>query len=913
MAKGNDLLFAFNRGIVSPLGLARTDLKIQALSAQVQSNWMPRELGPMSLRAGTGYVYNTFDNQRAFYIPFIFSVSDTALLEVTASGARVSVNEQIVSRVAVSTTITNGNFTTDLSGWMNEDQAGCISNWVGGPSAMSLTGNGNQYAIESQQVTVAVGDQGKEHAIRIVVARGSVMFRVGSADGLDDYIAETALGPGTHSLALTPSGNFWVRLYASTKYATLVSSCTIEPAGVLILPTPWVEADLKFLRTDQSADVIFVACENSTDNIGYPQYKFERRSVRSWSIVLYQADDGPFKLGNVGPVSLTPSDISGDIQITASQPFFNANHEGALFRIASVGQVVRATLSANSTFTDPVKVTGLTSQRGITLNISGTWAGTVVLQQSVGDIGAWVDVTSYTGNQTSVGYNDSLDNQIIFYRLGFDSGYVSGAAICQLQVASGSITGIARVDNYINNQLVFASVLKDFGAAASGSTVWSEGLWSAANGFPTTDVLYEGRLWWIGRDSIVGSVSDAYASFDDTVVGDSGPISRTIGSGPVDSISWALPLQRLLLGGEGSELSVRSSSLEEPLTPTNFNMKSPSTLGSAKLAAVKIDTNGVFMQRGDPATGNTLGTRLIQMAYAGAYAIVDYSSSDLSLLAPELTEIGIVKIVVQRKSDTRIHCIRSDGQVAVLVYDPIENIKCWVLVETQGVVEDAVVLPGGTEDKVYYVVNRTIEGQTVRYLERWAMEGECVGASINKNADCHTVIQNGSPSTAISVPQLAGQTVTVWADGEDVGTLGDGTQLYTLDAGGNGTLALAATNVVVGLPYQAQFQSSKLAFAAQAGTALTMRKSIDHLGIILSNTHAQGLQYGRDFDHLSPLPLTINGAPVDPDSIWAALDSDPFMFAGSWNTDARLCLQAQSPRPCTILAAVIGMDTQERV
>jgi hypothetical protein len=92
--------------------------------------------------------------------------------------------------------------------------------------------------------------------------------------------------------------------------------------------------------------------------------------------------------------------------------------------------------------------------------------------------------------------------------------------------------------------------------------------------------------------------------------------------------------------------------------------------------------------------------------------------------------------------------------------------------------------------------------------------------------------------------------------------------------------------------------------------------SLDSIGLQKFKTQLcvsrRSLRYGRDFNHLYPLPLTVNGATVDPNSIWSALDSDPFIFAGSWDTDARLCLQAQSPRPCTILAAVIGMQTSER-
>jgi hypothetical protein len=33
---------------------------------------------------------------------------------------------------------------------------------------------------------------------------------------------------------------------------------------------------------------------------------------------------------------------------------------------------------------------------------------------------------------------------------------------------------------------------------------------------------------------------------------------------------------------------------------------------------------------------------------------------------------------------------------------------------------------------------------------------------------------------------------------------------------------------------------------------------------------------------------------------------------GSWNTDARLCLLAQAPFPCTVGAVVIGLETREK-
>jgi hypothetical protein len=33
---------------------------------------------------------------------------------------------------------------------------------------------------------------------------------------------------------------------------------------------------------------------------------------------------------------------------------------------------------------------------------------------------------------------------------------------------------------------------------------------------------------------------------------------------------------------------------------------------------------------------------------------------------------------------------------------------------------------------------------------------------------------------------------------------------------------------------------------------------------------------------------------------------------GSWQTDARLCLLAQAPNPCTVGGVVIGLTTHEK-
>jgi hypothetical protein len=121
-----------------------------------------------------------------------------------------------------------------------------------------------------------------------------------------------------------------------------------------------------------------------------------------------------------------------------------------------------------------------------------------------------------------------------------------------------------------------------------------------------------------------------------------------------------------------------------------------------------------------------------------------------------------------------------------------------------------------------------------------------------------------------------------------------------------------ALTIIACLGYVAPFMSAKLAYAAQLGTALTQRKRIDHVGLVLYDAGSQGLQFGQRFDVLDPLPLYEAGAATPPATTWSEYDEPMIEAPGSWQTDARLCLLAQAPNPCTVGGVVIGLATNER-
>ena len=713
--KLHSTLLAFNRGLVSRLGLARVDVKrIASMSAETMINFIPRVLGSMSIRPGWKYLGGIKGNNAGKLIPFIFSVDDTAILEMTAGYMRIWRIDELITRVTVGTGVVNGSFTTDLSSWTDNDEAGATSSWLTG-GYMQLLGDGTNAAIRDQEVTVAGGDIGDEHALRIEIAKGPVRLRVGATVGAEGYITERELGTGSYSLAFTPTGNFFIRFSSALSRPVLVDSVSVEAAGVVAIDTPWTASDLDHLRWDQSGDIIFVACAGEQPRM------IQRLSPNSWGLVKYEPEDGPFQIENTSAITLTPSAITGSITVTASKGLFRSTQVGALFSITSEGQRVESNISAQNTFTNAIRLTGVDSSRVFTIILTGTWAGTVTLQRSLeSDTGPWEDVTtvSWTANTTET-YDDGLDNQIAWYRIGIKTGqYTSGTLVAALDYALGGITGVVRITAYTSSLSVTADVLSDLGGM-DATDVWAEGDWSDYRGWPTSVALHEGRLWWAGKSKVWGSVTDAYDSFNPDTEGDSGPISRRLGTGPVDRINWLFSSQRLLLGGDLNEYAARSSSLDEPLTPTAFNVKATSSQGSAAVMPGRVDSKAVFVNR--------TGMKVFEDAQGQG---AEYGVNDLCQLVPEIGDPEIVRLAVQRQPDTRIHAVRSDGTVGLAVVDRAEDVLGWCEIETDGEVEDAVVLPaqgGVTDDYVYYIVKRTINGDEVRYLEKWAQAMDTVG------------------------------------------------------------------------------------------------------------------------------------------------------------------------------------------
>lgn len=878
-------ILGFNRGEVSALALIRTDLEAMQLSAAKQVNWMPRTLGSMSLRPGLEYIGGTRNGAYSRFLPFIYAADDTALIELSSQGYVLPwEDEAVLTRGVVSTTIANGDFSSNLTSWTGDDDEAGTSQWLTG-GYLSLIANGYNKAARYQAVSVSGGDEDKTHGIRIVVAQGPVEFSIGTTASADDVFESTTLATGTHSLAFVPGAStIYVRFKTSKRYAILISSVEIEGAGSVEFSSAWNSAKLvDSVRYTASGAVVFVASDGS------PQKRIERRGGGSWSLVEYQTTDGPFDYINTSAITMKPDVISGDCTLTTSDNYFREGHIGSLIRISSTGQQVARELAGDGQSTGEIRSTGVKDDNKFSYTLSGTWDATISVEYSIDDGDTWAESIVRTANGTfSYDPGTSFDNVVTHWRLTVKPGtYVSGIVeVSMVHDKGGSIDGIARITSVTSPTSAEAAILQDFGSS-DASLDWYQGIWSGVAGYPTAPAIFESRLFWAGRGKFYGSGTDLFSSFTDEYPDEyDAPIDRNIGEGAIDNIPWLCPLTRLVIGSDVSEITAKSSSFDEPMTLANLNLKAGSTEGSSNVQAVKIDNMGVFVGK--------CGTRIFGLNFNGESN--NYVADNIAKLNPDLSGEVISRLAVQRQPDKRVHAVQADGMVRVIVLDKTEDVVAPIRIEVGGTgakVVDVVVLPGRLEDKVYYVVRRTIDGVTVHYLEKFALESECVGGELNKQADSF-IIYDGSHTNTATAAHLAREDVVVWGDGKDLGT-------FTADTGGVVALGTAVKKYVMGLKYVADYRGRKIVEGAPGGAAsLGQLKRINYIGLSLYKTHFQGIQYGRDFDHLENLPQVVNGTATPADTVWDELEQPCFSFNGSFDTDSRICLRAVAPRPVTV-------------
>ena len=181
------------------------------------------------------------------------------------------------------------------------------------------------------------------------------------------------------------------------------------------------------------------------------------------------------------------------------------------------------------------------------------------------------------------------------------------------------------------------------------------------------------------------------------------------------------------------------------------------------------------------------------------YVSDSYDGDELTIFANHLFEgKQIIDMDYSNEPYRIIWCILSDGKLAGLTYNRKQEVCGWHRHETIGNFESVAVIREGFEDIAYFIVQRNINNQVKRFVERMPSR---IISNVSESffVDCG-LRYNGKPVKTVSgLEHLENETVIVCADGIVITDL--------IVKNGKINLHNAASNIVVGLPYEFELET----------------------------------------------------------------------------------------------------------
>jgi hypothetical protein len=222
---------------------------------------------------------------------------------------------------------------------------------------------------------------------------------------------------------------------------------------------------------------------------------------------------------------------------------------------------------------------------------------------------------------------------------------------------------------------------------------------------------------------------------------------------------------------------------------TNLDQSQQEVLGADDVPPLIIGNQVIFVEKGGK------GVRNIGYSYASD----DYTGNDLQIFSDHLLEDRkIIDWVYAHKPNSIVWAICDDGALLSLTYVAEHQIIAWCRHETDGEFESIATVREGLEDAVYFVVKRTIDGSTVRYVER-LHERNISTLEDGFFVDCGLTYDGAATDTLSGLDYLEGEEVAILADGEELAR--------ATVTNGEITLPRSYTKVHVGIPYTSYIQT----------------------------------------------------------------------------------------------------------
>jgi hypothetical protein len=532
---------------------------------------------------------------------------------------------------------------------------------------------------------------------------------------------------------------------------------------------------------------------------------------------------------------------------------------------------------------------------------------------SINTITFGASVTAPTG-VTSSGYVSDSDSYLV---TAIDSSGRESVGSSSVQVSDGAVlswTAVSGADYYNVYKDNTSSGVYGYAGRASGTsfTVPSAGieadftqsppedvaLFDGTDKYPGVCTFFEQRLCFARTNNqpqtIWGSVTGDFENMNSSAfVNADDAYEFTINARQVNEIRALIPLEALIILTSGAEWVMRAGGGSDAVTPASVDLKAQSQFGCSDVQPVVIGNSVLFVEYS--------GSVVRDLTYS--YEIDGYKGNSLSVFANHLLEgYHITEWAYQRDPDSVVWAIRNDGTLLALTYYKEHNVFGWSRHDTQGTFESTATIPNDSGlDEVYFIVKRTVDGNTVRYIERFRAR---LPLDDNYTRDVKNAFfvdsglsYDGTASSNISgLDHLEGESVVALADGSVVKNL-------TVSSG-SVTLPNAAEKVHVGLSYESEIET--LDFIAQSAEGTTQDKLKDVKSVVVSLKDSRALYFGPNEDRLVEVAFREDEAYGTPTDLFSG-DKEIFLEAGDARNSKAL-IKITEPLPLTVLALLPRLE-----
>ena len=481
------------------------------------------------------------------------------------------------------------------------------------------------------------------------------------------------------------------------------------------------------------------------------------------------------------------------------------------------------------------------------------------------------DATADQRDSTVFNIQKNIQSMPVVGDTGVSVSYVS-AGVYDISIGGESAKDFELFSGFATSGTASKTVA--FTKTASGSPR-KEDVWSSTRGWPKTGCFFENRLFIGGTksktQSLFGSKSGAFFDFDIDDGDDDEAIFATISSRKLNEIVDVFPGRNLQIFTSGAEFAVTS----QPITPSNVNIAPQTSHGASNIEVEEVDGSTLFVDR----NGKTLRD------FVYSFNEDAYTTQDKSVLASNLIRQPVDMALLggtQSEDSNWLFIVNSDGGVAVLNTLRSQDINGFTEWTTSGAVKSLAVV----DDELYTINQRTIDSNTVYYVERWDF-AYLMDSSIK-------VSPTPTQTVITGLDHLEGETVQIVGDGIVLTPKTVASGQITLDAN-----EIGYSEIELGINFVPQIVPMPLNTSIGSGQNAMRLKRIVRVNMRVYET------FGVQIDG-NPVPIrTFGSAPTTP------LDSAPTALSGiiddvydinGWNRDVMPTISVPDPTPFHIQA-----------